>query len=187
MSLTHSNHHIEHPVPFDFIVNGQLLRTSLRGYISRSNLNPEIILDLEYVVTIAPPTLTNKIEQDDWTSSLHVHEDSEQILVGSYDNIVRVWTKDGEKIAHGFGHVKPVKCVCWGVEGNDRFYSGSQDTKVFAWKKLDNKKSFKPCLRLDGHTKTVLSLSHNPASHVVCTVAPTHNSLLVQVLTMSPR
>lgn len=36
------------PVPFDFLINGEILRTSLKEYLINKGLSSEILLNLEY-------------------------------------------------------------------------------------------------------------------------------------------
>ena len=63
-------------IPFDFIVDGQLLRnTSLGEYISRQGKDAEVTLELEYVRSNLPPRFENQIPQDDWVGSVDASRD----------------------------------------------------------------------------------------------------------------
>lgn len=57
-------------IPFDFIVDGQLLRTSLTQYLESKGLTEESTLDIEYVRSTLPPTFTASFEHDDWISAV---------------------------------------------------------------------------------------------------------------------
>ncbi len=58
-------------IPFDFIVDGQLLRNVTLGeYIEREGKDAEVALELEYVRSTIPPRFENQIPQDDWVSAV---------------------------------------------------------------------------------------------------------------------
>ena len=46
---------LEKPIPFDFIIQGRLLRESLSEYISKHSLSSETTIELEYVPIIGKP------------------------------------------------------------------------------------------------------------------------------------
>ena len=57
-------------VPFDFIVDGELLRTSLGEYLARKGLSPESTLELEYVRSTLPPVFRDAAVHDDWIAAV---------------------------------------------------------------------------------------------------------------------
>jgi ribosome biogenesis protein YTM1 len=52
--------------PFDFIVNGELVRKSLDKHLLEHNISPEAVVEVEYVPAIAPPEPKASIPHDDW-------------------------------------------------------------------------------------------------------------------------
>ncbi|KDN47519.1 WD40 repeat-like protein [Tilletiaria anomala UBC 951] len=79
-------------VPFDFIVDGQLLRNiSLGEYLERSSKDAEITLELEYIRSTLPPRFENQIPQDDWVGSVDASR-SGLFLTSSYDGTVRIFS-----------------------------------------------------------------------------------------------
>ena len=46
-------------VPFDFLINGEILRTSLKEYLINKGLSSEILLNLEYKKAVLPPSYLN--------------------------------------------------------------------------------------------------------------------------------
>ena len=44
---------LEKPIPFDFIVDGKLLRVSLSEYMSEHGISSETVVNLEYVPIIS--------------------------------------------------------------------------------------------------------------------------------------
>ncbi|EPQ31180.1 uncharacterized protein PFL1_01368 [Pseudozyma flocculosa PF-1] len=77
-------------IPFDFIVDGQLLRTSLHEYLESVGLTSESTLQIEYVRSTLPPTFVSAFEQDDWVASVDASVDG-SFLTSSYDGSVRVF------------------------------------------------------------------------------------------------
>jgi ribosome biogenesis protein YTM1 len=59
------------PVPFDFLINGEVLRGSLEAW---SKLNrggdEEGTIEVEYVRSVMPPEEVGRVEMEDWVSGL---------------------------------------------------------------------------------------------------------------------
>jgi ribosome biogenesis protein YTM1 len=95
------------PIPLEFLVNGQFLRTSLDDFLTQNGISAESTLNVEYVKALVPPTHVASYEHDDWVSSVDVlsassnaakwagsaYDGSRQprIISGSFDSIIRVW------------------------------------------------------------------------------------------------
>ena len=62
-------------IPFDFIINGELLRTSLSQYLASKGLTEESTVEIEYVRSTLPPTFTAAFEHDDWVSGVDAGRD----------------------------------------------------------------------------------------------------------------
>ncbi|GAW00293.1 microtubule-associated protein ytm1 [Lentinula edodes] len=58
------------PIPFDFLVKGELLRTSLGGWCTENNIGEEETLEVEYIESVMPPQKMSDIPHDDWVSSV---------------------------------------------------------------------------------------------------------------------
>jgi ribosome biogenesis protein YTM1 len=58
------------PVPFDFIINGEYLRTSVLQYLEAHNLSSEKTLHLEYVFALTEPERSQVDNAPDWISSI---------------------------------------------------------------------------------------------------------------------
>lgn len=67
----------ESPEPFDFLLSGTLLYTSLADHIQVHSLSTEATLEIEYVLAVPPPETQLSIKLDDWLShiipSMHKH------------------------------------------------------------------------------------------------------------------
>ncbi|ORZ00577.1 WD40-repeat-containing domain protein [Syncephalastrum racemosum] len=124
----------EKPVPFDFLIDGEILKTSLAQYLSEKLLSTENVITLEYLESMLPPTQLSTYEHDDWISSVKGHQG--YFLTGSYDNQTRVWNTSNECISTLVGPKDAVKTVAFGAfEGSSAtIFAGSMDHTVTAWK-----------------------------------------------------
>lgn len=143
----------ERPIPFDFLIDGELLRISLDDYLTSKGLSTETSLTLEYTRSILPPSFLASFAHEDWVSAVEVSRGkSPSIASGSYDGIVRLWNKSGEVTDQLVGHNAAVKAVSW-VNGENRLVSAGADRNLCLWK-IDDKKNTINAL-LTGHTASV--------------------------------
>ncbi|KAI1477912.1 WD40 repeat-like protein [Daldinia eschscholtzii] len=178
------------PIPFDFLINGSFLRTSLEDYLKANGLSAESTVTLQYVRSLIPPVFQASFEHDDWVSDVDVLSDTaragvwsgdkfvtgqDRILSASYDGLLRIWNKSGNVIATSAssslgGHSASVKSA--------KFLSASQvasaglDRTVRIWKyaEADDHLSgtLKPTLELYGHKAGIESLDvHGPTGRVL--------------------
>ncbi|KAK5666031.1 hypothetical protein BDV3_006964 [Batrachochytrium dendrobatidis] len=127
---------LETPVPFDFIINGQFIKSSLQHTIDSHSLSTENVLRIEFVEASLPPKNTAILQQDDWISCIKIHPTRPFILTGSFDNRTRVWTKSGECIQTLSAHTAPIKSVDWAyISSTSDTYilSASQDQTISAF------------------------------------------------------
>src|SRR5271168_4898657 len=119
------------PIPFDFLINGTFLRTTIEEYLIANGLSSENTLNLQYVRSLIPPLYEASFEHDDWVSCVDILSGSsaagswagsnvasgqERILSGSYDGLLRVWNKSGQAIAtspssSSGGHTSSIKAA----------------------------------------------------------------------------
>ncbi|KAH6673012.1 ribosome biogenesis protein ytm1 [Halenospora varia] len=178
------------PIPFDFLINGTFLRTTLEEYLTTNGLSSETTLNLQYVRSLIPPLYEASFEHDDWVSSVDVLSGSsvagswnghgvsrgnERILSGSYDGLLRVWNKSGQAITTSVsssagGHTSSIKSA--------RFISPTQiassglDRTIRIWKYTEGADGFsaelKPTLELYGHKGGVDSIDvHGPSNRIL--------------------
>jgi len=120
----------ENPIPFDFLINGTLLRTSIEEYLTQNALSSEAFLSLEYTRSVLPPSFLASFNNEDWVSSLDVNYN--QILSGSYDGIVRTWDLSGKVQKQYSGHSGAIKAVKWVSE--TRVATAGNDRQIRLWK-----------------------------------------------------
>ncbi|KAH0563007.1 ribosome biogenesis protein ytm1 [Trichoglossum hirsutum] len=178
----------EKPIPFDFLIAGTFLRTSLDEYLTANGISSESTLTLEYVRSLVPPLYLASFEHDDWVSSVDVLSKSspvsqssfnvvgqERILSGSYDGLLRVWNMSSQVIATspptgGGGHTSSIKAAKF-ISPSEVVSSGL-DRTVRIWKYSEAPDHFSAelelLLELYGHTKSVDSLAvHAPSMKII--------------------
>ncbi|KAH7032995.1 WD40-repeat-containing domain protein [Microdochium trichocladiopsis] len=177
-------------IPFDFLINGQFLRTSLEDYFKENGLSFESTITLEYVRSLLPPTYQASFEHEDWVSSVDTLSQNsragiwsgdklvpgqDRVLSASYDGLLRIWNSSGSVIATSpsgsqGGHSASIKTA--------KFLSSSQiasaglDRTVRLWKynEADDHLSgtLKPTLELYGHKACVESIDvHTPTGRIL--------------------
>lgn len=179
------------PIPFDFLVDGSFLRTSIEDYLKARGLSSESALTVQYVRSLVPPVYQASFQHDDWVSAVDVLSASsraglwsgdrfatgqDRLLTASYDGLLRVWNDAGSVVATspaaGSGH--SVKAA--------RFLSASQvasaglDRVVRVWKYAEADDflsgTLKPSLELYGHGAAVEALDvHGPTGRVLSAAA----------------
>lgn len=172
------------PIPFDFLIDGKLLRSSISDYLSKNGLSTETFLQVEYTRAVLPPSFLASFNDEDWISSVDTinnsspavtsvnsHVDGPQILAGSYDGVVRTYNMSGQVEKQYVGHLAPVRAVKW-VFGH-RIVSAGNDRQVRLWKTAANPnteeeseepENAKTIAILDGHKAPVVSLDVNQSS-----------------------
>jgi len=122
--------------PFDFLIDGQLLRSSLDDYLVKNGLSSEVSLDIEYTRAVLPPSYLSSFSNEDWISSIDVTSGIEvpqrSIITGSYDGIVRTWNLSGQVEKMYSGHSAPIRAVKF--LSNTRIVSAGNDRTLRIWK-----------------------------------------------------
>src|SRR3569833_3574764 len=109
-------------VPFDFLINGSFLTSSLEDYIKKQGLSLETTLELQYVKSLIPPLYKASFLHDHWVSGVAVLSESspagrwagtsfdgkDSCLSASYDGRLRMWDASGQVLASS----SSVFCFC---------------------------------------------------------------------------
>lgn len=118
---------------FDFLIFGELLRSSVLEILESKNENTEQIVEVEYFTKFPAPTPENSLIHDDWVSGVNTSE--KWILSGCYDSTIHIWDINGEHKLTIPGHTAPVKSVAWLKNGDPvtTFVSTSHDETALLW------------------------------------------------------
>ncbi|KAL2833449.1 hypothetical protein BDW59DRAFT_169113 [Aspergillus cavernicola] len=177
------------PIPFEFLINGSFLRTSIDEYLTTNGISAETTLEIEYVRALIPPLHIASFEHDDWVSSVDVFSATspastgsttvshgqERILSGSYDGLLRVWNMSSQVIATSpsapdGGHTSSIKSAKF--ISPKSIVSAGLDRTVRVWKYSESEDGFSgkivPQLELYGHKSGVNSLDvHAPSNRIL--------------------
>lgn len=105
----------EKPIPFEFLINGTFLRTTLDEYLTSRGISSEATVPLEYVRAAIPPVYKTSFMHDNWVCSVDVLSvtspaakwvgnarigfNQERVISGDYDGLLRVWDMTGDVLA----------------------------------------------------------------------------------------
>eukprot|EP01132_Coremiostelium_polycephalum_P007722 gene7722-9497_t len=159
--------------PFDFLVNGKFIRTTLEKHLKNSGLLPESdehTVIIEYLEAITEPKKEKECQHDDWVSCVEGTVSNAGLIVsGSYDLGVRIWDYKGELLGTGTGHQSGVKSVTWITmnKNTKSFASSSLDKTIRLWEFVqdnENNKNniIKEIAVFTEHTSTVDSITSSP-------------------------
>jgi len=147
-------------INFDFLLEGQILRTPLIQLIREKQISLESVVSLEYIPQQAAPVAGKSFNHDDWVSGVKLNNG--MLLSGCYDCSVHVWSlKDGKKIATSARHVEPIKSVHWYSANQNKddshvnLISTSQDQHMIVWDVNTVEGTLKPQICCKGHSKSV--------------------------------
>lgn len=101
---------LPHPIPFDFLIHGEILRTSLAQWRAEKGIGEEETLEIEYFESLLPPQRMSTIPHEDWVSSVSCRI-SQHILTASYDGHVRLFDYSQNCIRDISAHPVPVSSV----------------------------------------------------------------------------
>ncbi|KAL8874663.1 MAG: hypothetical protein Q9174_000003 [Haloplaca sp. 1 TL-2023] len=188
----------ESPVPFDFLINGTFLRSSLDDYLTQHGISSETTLSLVYVKAATPPVHLASFEHDDWVSAVDVLSTAsaartgenrndvrqpghERILSGSYDGLLRIWNMSSQVVATSpgasdGGHTSPIKAARF-VSSSQLLSSGS-DRVVRVWRFQDtvgtSLASISPQIELHGHASSVDALAVHQSCNRILSASADH-------------
>ncbi|RMZ73947.1 microtubule associated [Pyrenophora seminiperda CCB06] len=176
----------ENRVPFDILINGEFLRTTIDEFLTKNGINAESTLDVEYTRALVPPLNVTSFEHDDWVSAVDVlssgvQSGQERILSASYDGLVRVWNTSGDVLAtseapNNGGRITSLKTAKWLSE--KKMVAAGLDNIVRVYKYDDDARSITTALELVDHRWGVEDVAvHAPSSRILSASSDTTISL----------
>ncbi|KAL9127335.1 MAG: hypothetical protein Q9217_003774 [Psora testacea] len=189
----------EKPTPFEFLIHGAFLRTSLEEYLTANGISAETTLAVEYVRAIIPPLHLASFEHDDWVSSVDVLSTTSpagqkagdanaispgqtRILSGSYDGFLRVWNLSSEVLAtspsaSNGGHTSSLKAARF-IDPTHIASSGL-DRTIRIWKYTEDSDhssaSLHPQIELYGHRGSIDSVAVHQTSNRILSASADHS------------
>ncbi|CAI9766784.1 unnamed protein product [Fraxinus pennsylvanica] len=161
--------------PFDFLIDGRFLRTSLEDFLLSKGISAERVIEIEYIKVVAPRREDISLH-DDWVSAVDGSNEG-YILTGCYDGLGRIW-KDAGTCTHVLeGHTGPITSVCVikpKVESafDQLLATASKDRSLRLWKfdagESAQPKKIRAFKILKGHNAAVQSIAAQPSGDMVC-------------------
>ncbi|KZS98070.1 WD40 repeat-like protein [Sistotremastrum niveocremeum HHB9708] len=165
------------PVPFEFLIRGEVLRSSLAEWCAERGVGEEETLEIEYLESIMPPEQMASFEEDDWVSCVSCRIPG-RFLSGSYDGQFRIYDASQKLIRAVPVHNAPITSTCWlpsgsGVDNERVVATASQDATVkLTAVSLDAEGSEpRPLASLHLHTAPISSVSSNPDEDMLITAS----------------
>jgi len=161
---------LETPIPFDFVINEQLLRVSLRKYMANYHISGESVIGIEYAPAIPNPEEGNGNDLPDWVSCIRAfgrNTSPKMFVTGCYDGVVRAFDAQSQEIGSGSAHTAPIRCIdCTVSSKHDDSYvciSGSKDRTANVWHFSPHQQNLELSASLSGHENSVesVALKHN--------------------------
>ncbi|XP_062151053.1 ribosome biogenesis protein WDR12 homolog [Alnus glutinosa] len=161
--------------PFDFLIDGELVRMSLEKFLLAKGISAEKILEIEYIKAVAPRKEEEPSFHDDWVSAVDGSNPG-FIVTGCYDGLARLWKAAGVCTHILEGHSDGVASV--GVinrEGAESITvaTASKDRTLRLWKfnteePVNNPIKIRAFKTLRGHRGSVQSVAAQTSGDMVC-------------------
>ncbi|KAH8112972.1 WD40 repeat-like protein [Phellopilus nigrolimitatus] len=119
------------PVPFDFLVRGELLRASLAEWCNARGVGTEETLEIEYIESLMPPQHVSSIPHDDWVASVSCQIPG-HFVTAAYDGLVRVFDASLTLVHTIPGHSAPATSVCVVPRAPGSPPADADDTRILA-------------------------------------------------------
>ncbi|KAH9474516.1 Ribosome biogenesis protein YTM1 [Psilocybe cubensis] len=99
------------PVPFDFLVRGEILRGSLAEWCKEKGVGEEETLEIEYIESVMPPQKMFEFPHEDWVSAVSCYIPG-LFLTTSYDGHLRAFDYAHNLAFDRAVHSAPVTSLC---------------------------------------------------------------------------
>jgi centromere/kinetochore protein ZW10 len=174
-------------IPFDILINGEFLRTTVDEFLTKNGINAETTLDVEYTRALVPPLNVTSFEHDDWISAVDVlsgtgvQSGQERIVSASYDGLLRVWNTSGDVLAtseapNNGGRITSLKTTKW--LSDKKIVAAGLDNTVRVYKYDDDARTMTTALELFKHRWGVEDVAvHAPSSRILSASSDTTVSL----------
>lgn len=161
--------------PFDFLINGELVRMSLEQFLLAKGISAEKVLEIEYIKAVVPQKEEEPSLHDDWVSAVDGSNPG-FIITGCYDNLGRVWKAGGvcTHILEGHcGAVSSVNIIKSDGLKHVTVATASKDQTLRLWKfdaeeLVNHPKKIRSFKILRGHKASVHSIAAETSGNMVC-------------------
>lgn len=101
----------ESPQPFDFAINGRLVRVSLKKFVFDNRISTEDVVTIEYMPAISISDESESVEVPAWVGCIDTRIDG-LVVAGCYDGKVQLINSEGlELISTTAAHEEPIRAI----------------------------------------------------------------------------
>lgn len=161
---------------FEFLIDGQLVRTSIAKCLTERHLSSESVVTIEFFEALPPPSGAADCPHSDWVRAVAIADhvggraDDDRaaaslaplILSGSYDGCLRLWSTAGQCVGTSESVAdRAVNAVSWlplAQQPMAGCLSASQDHAVRVWSVDTQAATVMPAGQMLGHTDGVMCL-----------------------------
>ena len=134
----------ESPQPFDFAINGRLVRVSLKKFVLVNRISTEDVIAIEYMPAISISDESESVEVPAWIGCIDTNVDG-LVVAGCYDGKIQIVNKNGlEVVSAVAGHEEPIRAITsWKSSQNQSsvfLATASKDHSLKCWS-LNSQKS----------------------------------------------
>ncbi|KAG5637990.1 ribosome biogenesis protein ytm1 [Sphagnurus paluster] len=150
------------PVPFDFLVKGEILRSTLGEWCVENGAGEEETLEIEYIESVMPPEKVSDFPHEDWVSSVSCKLQG-QFLTGSYDGYIRSFDYSKSATSSTQAHSAPITSICLVPSASSQIVASASHDLTAQLTQINigpNSKST-PLATLHLHTAPVSSVAAN--------------------------
>ncbi|TFK87208.1 ribosome biogenesis protein YTM1 [Polyporus arcularius HHB13444] len=99
------------PIPFEFLVQGEILRGTLAEWCAEKGVGEEETLEIEYFESVMPPQRMSTLPHEDWVSSISCQLPG-YFLTASYDGAIRIFDYSQKLLHTTAPHSAPISSLC---------------------------------------------------------------------------
>lgn len=153
----------EDGIPFDFLVNGHLLRSPFGKFVAHYQISTEDIINVEYFPAVTASEDTNTQEGDSWIGCIQVVNDK-YAFAGSYDGNVMVFDPNNLSVTSNISsHSESIRALtAWESTqkaNHINLATASKDTTIKVWEHNISANSSNLLYTLKGHVNSVESIT----------------------------
>ncbi|KZV96952.1 ribosome biogenesis protein YTM1 [Exidia glandulosa HHB12029] len=145
------------PVPFDFLVRGELLRGSIADWCTERGVGEEETVEIEYIEATIPPQRAATLPHDDWVASISCAQ-ADRFVTAAYDGNVRIFSSSQELLHTIPAHSAPVLSAAY---ISSSVIASSSHDRTARLTRLDENGTADTFASLVLHTAPVASISAN--------------------------
>ncbi|KAF5328371.1 hypothetical protein D9619_013242 [Psilocybe cf. subviscida] len=164
---------LDKPIPFDFLVRGELLYTTLAEWCTENGVGEEETLEIEYIESVMPPQKMTQFPHEDWVSAVSCEIEG-HFITASYDGQLRAFDYSKNLLSTTAAHTAPITSLSI-VSHEASTYTvatSSQDlTAQLMQIDLTSSSPAQVLTSLHLHTAPVASVSSNSAGTHLLTVS----------------